>query len=310
MNKRTQRQKRKSRQRHRRSKQKQTQRGQPTPRTLIDIVLPIYGEFVIATTAIEKVAEAAKPLQGHEYRLIVVDNGTPDWISNEDNTTITPRQMAEPVRALLRPSDGFHRLEQNVGYPGGVNHAVNQGRSPLILVLTADVFLAPGAIHHMTRVMDDPDVGVVGPKLLFPDDMESPHGPGGTVQHAGIAFNIQGKPVHIFIGWSRDHPKVNIRREMAAVTGACFMTRRNLWQQIGGLDQRYGAGTFEDMDYCFSIRSGGKRVVYEPLAVGNHLVGGAMLQGANKQGFNLPMNETIFRGKWAQMLSWDEWRYL
>ncbi|KKK97418.1 hypothetical protein LCGC14_2652940, partial [marine sediment metagenome] len=291
-------------------KRNQSQGRPPAARTLLDIVLPIYGEFGIAKLAIEKISGAASPLQGHEYRVIVIDNGTPDWVSSEDNTTITPKEMAVPVKELLPSSDYFFRVEQNVGYPGGVNHAVSQGRSPLIFVLTADVFLEPGAINAMVRLMDDADVGVVGPKLIFPDEMESPHGPGGTIQHAGIAFNIQGKPVHVFIGWSRDHPKVNIRREMAAVTGACFITRRNLWQEIGGFDQRYGTGTYEDMDYCFSIRSMNKRVVYEPAAVGFHLVGGAMLQGANKSGFNLPLNETIFRGKWAQMLSWDEWRYL
>jgi GT2 family glycosyltransferase len=241
----------------------------------------------------------------------VLDNGTPTWVSNEDNSETTPEEMAEPVMELLRPNhDLFFRVDQNIGYPSGINECVKQGTSPLILILTADVFLEPSAIASMVAVMDNPDVGVVGPKLLFPLEIESPHGPGGTIQHAGLAFGIQGKPYHVFIGWTPDHPKVNIRRDMAAVTGACFMTRRNLWNEVGGFDPRYGLGTFEDIDYCFAIRSAGKQVIYEPTAVGYHLVSGAKLQGANQTGFNLPMNETIFRGKWAHMLAWDEWRYL
>ena len=290
--------------------QKKPEQRQIKPKHLIDIVMPIFGEFALAARAIKRVQAACAPLQGHEYRLIVVDNGTPDWISQDEQKKITPETMAEPIIEQIRGQDLFYRLEQNIGYPGGVNDAVSKGRSPLILILTADVFMEPGSINEMVRAMDNGDLGVCGPKLLFPTEIESPHGPGGTIQHAGLAFNIQGKPYHVFIGWSADHPKANIRRDVAAVTGACFMTRRNLWNQIGGFDTRYGLGTFEDLDYCFAIRSGGKGVYYIPEAVGYHLVNGARLQGANQSGFNLPMNEVIFRGKWAHMLAWDEWRYL
>lgn len=273
--------------------------------------MPIYGEFALAVEAVQRVAAAAAPLPAEQVRLIVLDNGTPPWVSSQDGSEISPQEMAAPVREHLRPNhDMLMRVEQNVGYPGGINACVAQGASPLILILTADVFLEPSAINQMVRVMDNPDVGVVGLKLLFPTQMESPHGPGGTVQHAGLAFGIAGKPYHVFIGWSAENPRVNVRRDMAAVTGACFLTRRSLWQQIGGFDQRYGLGTFEDIDYCFAMRALGKSVMFEPTAVGYHLVSGANLQGANKNGFNLPMNETIFRGKWAHMLAWDEWRYL
>ena len=272
--------------------------------------MPIFGEFDLALTALQRVEAAASPLPPDQYRLIVLDNGTPGWVSDEDQTEITPQAMAGPIRDLLRPNhDRFIRREDNTGYPGGVNECVNAGRSPLILILTADVFLEPQAIQNMVVAMDNPEVGVVGTKLIFPTEIESPHGPGGKVQHAGLAFGISGKPYHIFIGWSPDNKRVNVRRDVAAVTGACFMTRRNLWNQIGGFDLRYGLGTFEDVDYCFAIRSLGKKVMYEPTAVGYHLVSGAALRGANK-GFNIPMNETIFRGKWAHMLAWDEWRYL
>jgi len=279
--------------------------------TLLDILVPIYGEFGLAEKAIDRVKAAAEPLTPDKYRIIAIDNGTPTWISKETHEEIAPQKMAEPVRDLLRANhDAFFRVDDNVGYPQAVNQCAERGISPLILILTSDVFLEPGAIHAMVSALDEPSIGAVGPKLLFPTDMESPHGPGGTIQHAGLAFDVRGKPYHIFIGWSADNPRANVRRDMAAVTGACFMTRRSLWQQIGGYDPRYGLGTFEDIDYCFAVRSLGKLVLFEPKAVGFHLVSGARLQGANSNGFNLPLNETIFRGKWAHMLSWDEWRYL
>lgn len=288
----------------------QQKKQRPQAKHLVDIVMPIFGEFDLAAKAVGCIKGAVGPLGEHDYRVILLDNGTPPWVSAEGDRRIEPHQMTQSVKELLRPQDNLFRVEQNMGYPGGVNFCVSKGRSPLICILTTDVFLEPDAINTMIRVMDDSNVGVAGIKLLFPLDMESPHGPGGTIQHAGLAFDIRGKPYHPFIGWSADHAKVHHRREMAAVTGACFITRRNLWEQIGGFDQRYGLGTFEDIDYCFGVRAIGKRVIYEPAAVGYHLVSGAKLQGANASGFNIPMNETIFRGKWAHALAWDEWRYL
>lgn len=85
------------------------------------------------------------------------------------------------------------------------------------------------------------------------------------------------------------------------------MTRRVLWDQLGGFQEVYGAGTFEDMDYCFSVRSLGGRIVFLPSARATHFVGGSIKQGAGQQGFPLQVNETIFKGRWAQLLAWDEW---
>jgi GT2 family glycosyltransferase len=154
--------------------------------------------------------------------------------------------------------------------------------------------------------MDDPEVGMAGPKLLFPED-DSRHGPPGRIQHAGIEFDIGGHPQHVFIGWSADHPKANQECNVPAITGACFITRRNIWREAGGMQALYGAGTYEDVDYCFSVRSMNKYVRYVPGAVASHRVGGSITNGANQQGFNLAINETIFRGRWAHMLRWTEW---
>lgn len=277
---------------------------------VLDIVMPIFGEFGLAVEAIKRIPEAMGDIDREKYRVFVLDNGTPNWETN-DGQLISAEEMAEPVKEQLGSPDKFSRVDQNRGYPSGMNNLVIQGRSPLVLLLTPDVLMNPGSIETMVMGMDDPDVGVIGPKLLFPEDAEqSPHGPPGKTQHAGLAFNIRGNPYHIFLTWSPEHPKVHRRREMSAVTGACFITRRNLWNEIGGFPLEYGGGTYEDVDYCFAIRSMGKKVIFEPEAEGYHMVGGSMVQGANQGGFNLPMNSTIFKGRWAHMLAWDEWRYL
>lgn len=276
------------------------------PSALVDICISVYGEWAMLKKCFDCIPAATEGLEGG-YRIILIDNGTPDW-QNSDGEMVSVEEQAADVKALLRPQDQFIRVEDNVGYPVGMNTAASKGRSPLILILTADVYMEPGSITTMVKELDDPEIGVVGPLLLFPKD-ESPHGPSNSVQSAGIAFSIRGEPFHIFIGWTRDNPRVVQRREMQALTGACFLTRRNLWQQVGGFAAVYNKGTYEDMELCFSIRQLGSKVIFQPAAKGFHYVGGSVLQGANKGGFPLSVNATIFKGRWASRLVWDEYKY-
>lgn len=260
-------------------------------RPLVDIVLPFYGEIGLARQTIAHVPEACGDIP---YQLILVDNGTPNNLGRE--------LFAELDNSVIK-----HWLKINQGYPGGVNAGAHRGSAPLIFVLTSDVFMEPGSIAEAVKEMDDPEIGVVGCKLLFSEG--TPHGQFDTVQHAGICFNLAAKPFHIFMSWSKDHPKVNQRREMAAVTGAALLTRRNLFMKTGGFSMEYGGGTFEDMEYCFAIRLLGKKVIYSPKVVGYHYVGGSIIQGAHKSGFNLTRNEAVFRSRVSGAIAWDEWRY-
>jgi len=278
----------------------------PAPKTLVDICMLVFGEWGLLSKAIRAIPAAAEGLNA-SYRVIVVDNGTPDW-ETEEKEIVTAKEQSAPIKELLRPQDIFFRLDENKGFPGGYNVAVGKGRSPLILILTSDVFLFPGAITKLVSVLDDPEVGIASPMLLYPAD-ESPHGPPGSVQHAGIGFDIRGDPYHIFMGWQPDHEKVNQRRELQAVTGACILTRRALWQRIGGFSELYNQGTFEDMELAFAIRQMGYKIIFEPSARGEHYVGGSIKHGAMRPGFNLALNSTIFRGRWAPSLKWDTYRF-
>ncbi len=279
---------------------------------LVDVVVPVYGEWGFLANSISRIAGA---FEGSEilYRVIVVDNGTPAWEQRDEDgepsgVIIDPEEQAAPIKELLRKEDIFFRLEENVGYPGAINAAVARGNSPLIIVLTADVFMEPGSFIELVKEMDNSEVGVVGPLLRFPMD-ESPNGPPGGVQSAGITFDIQGDPYHIFIGWSPENRRVKVRREMQGVTGACFITRRTLWDNIGGMSDVYGAGTYEDMEYCFQVRAREMKVVFQPAAEGFHYVGGSIVAGAGKGGFPLGINSTIFKGRWAQHLQWDAFKW-
>lgn len=123
--------------------------------------------------------------------------------------------------------------------------------------------------------------GVVGCKLIFFPEVFKPlrdgrnPRPAGRVQHAGVAFNIMRQPFHIHIGWSADNPRLDERKSIQAVTGAALLTRRALWDKVGGLDLVYTKGNFEDIEYCLRVKDMGFEVIYRPDAVIYHYAGGS-----------------------------------
>jgi GT2 family glycosyltransferase len=110
------------------------------------------------------------------------------------------------------------------------------------------------------------DAGVVGGKLIFPD---------GTLQEAGSLVFEDGSAAN----FGRTDPNVerdeySFVRQVDYCSGALFATPRKVFEQIGGFDQRYRPGYYEDTDYCFKVRSLGRRVYYQPRAAVVHREGG------------------------------------
>jgi GT2 family glycosyltransferase len=111
----------------------------------------------------------------------------------------------------------------------------------------------------MTQFYDaTPDIGALGAKLLYEDD---------SIQHAGLYFQWESRTdlwenQHYFKGFSRSLPAANVSRPVPAVTGACLMVDRALYHGVGGLQEIYVMGGFEDSDLCLRLVEGGKRNWY------------------------------------------------
>jgi GT2 family glycosyltransferase len=199
--------------------------------------------------------------------------------------------------------------KSRMGYPGGCDLGANQGKGKYIAIITSDVVMEPGSVELMIDEMEaDETIGVMGPKLIFPKNSTDPARPAGKVQHAGLEMSINTSCYHVFSGWSADHPKVNIRREALALTGAMLLIRRSDWARVGGFFIGYGKGTWEDVDLCFSIRYTKQKVVYEPKAVGEHYVGATAVE--SQEGFDLKGNEALFRLRWNMAFTWSDFAVL
>lgn len=274
----------------------------PKPEYQLDIIIPVYGQADLLTRCIAALPDAA---QGVPYRLIVVDDCGPE------------QDKLGAVYHSLNGNSKLIRNKQNSGFARTVNTGVAIGSAPYILLLNSDCILQPGAISAMLKEFDRrADVGVVGCKLLFGDSRWQNE---GKIQHAGIVKSIAGHLIHANLGWSADHPMVNQRREMQAVTGACMMTRRKVWQMItaeyrkygdptvGAMNEVYGAGCFEDVELCLAAKAQGYKTVYTPDAVGLHFVGASI--SAVNGAFPVGRNSMIFNARCGHLMEWDEWKW-
>ena len=237
--------------------------------SLVDIVIPNRGRYDLLGKCLDAIPLAAKNIS---YNVWICDNGS----SKEDATKFYTEYIKDRrIHPTIFPDAK--------GYPLACNLAAKRGKSPLILILTSDVFLHEGSLDMLVREMDDPKNGLVGMKLLFPP--ESPNGPAEKVQHVGLSVSIRADIQHQFISWRADHPKVLAMRKCFAVTGAVFLTRRNLWKTIGGFYLGYGLGTYEDVEYAVKIRGLGYNVIVSQ-ATAYHIVNAT----ASAYGFTYPLN--------------------
>jgi GT2 family glycosyltransferase len=141
------------------------------------------------------------------------------------------------------------------------NAAVGHAEGQILCLLNDDVeVLTPGWLEEMVSFAARPDVGAVGARLWYPD---------GTLQHGGVIIGIGGVAGHA-------HPRLPkgdggyfsrgvLQQELSAVTGACLVLRRSVFEEVGGLDEGI-AVAFNDVDLCLRIRAAGYRIIWTPFA--------------------------------------------
>jgi GT2 family glycosyltransferase len=118
--------------------------------------------------------------------------------------------------------------------------------------------IAPDWIERMVMYSERPGIGAVGGRLIVED---------GRLQHVGVLFENGGFPGHPYHGFSREFAgysnSVLVAQNLLAVTGACLMTPRLAFEEVGGLSTTLPVN-YNDIDYCLKLRTLGLRVVYDP----------------------------------------------
>ena len=146
-------------------------------------------------------------------------------------------------------------------YPAINNFGAEHAQGQYLLLLNNDTeVITPDWIERMMMFAQRGDVGAVGCMLYYPDD---------TVQHAGVILGIGGVAGHAHKYFKRGEPgfmyRMAVAQDLSAVTAACALFPRKVWEQVGGLDERL-AVAFNDIDLCMRIRQAGYLVVFTPFA--------------------------------------------
>ncbi|MEM8547081.1 MAG: glycosyltransferase, partial [Pseudomonadota bacterium] len=147
------------------------------------------------------------------------------------------------------------------------NFAVTEhARGEHVLLLNNDIeVITPDWIEALLEFSQQPGVGAVGGLLLFPDE---------TIQHAGVIIGLGGIAGHSHKNMPRDRAGYKARphliQNLCAVTGACLMVKRSLYEAVGGLDAEAFAVTFNDVDFGVRLMNHGLRNVYTPFCVAWH----------------------------------------
>lgn len=167
------------------------------------------------------------------------------------------------------PKYGRCRL---VTYTGPFNFAAvnnlgaREAKGEQLLLLNNDIeLLSDGFIPELLMFSQREDVGAVGAKLYYPDD---------KIQHAGVFIGLGGSAGHSHKGLPRDNRgdlyRLSTAQNMSAVTGACLMVKASLYRELGGLDEKNFAVSYNDVDFCLRLRERGYLNIFTPYAEAYH----------------------------------------
>lgn len=222
-----------------------------TDEPLVSIVIPTAGQQ-------REVRYEQVTLISHCLRSIVADSTYENYELVVVADTPADPALLEELREIGGERLRLVSYDKPFSYSDKINVGAAASRGEHLLLLNDDIEVAtPNWIERMVMYSSMEEIGAVGGRLLLQD---------GRLQHVGVRFQ-NGLPGHPYWGFRGDFRgyanAARIATNCLAVTAACLMTRRELFEQLGGLSDRFPVN-YNDVDYCLRLRQLGKRTVYDP----------------------------------------------
>ncbi|MEP6686584.1 MAG: glycosyltransferase family 2 protein, partial [Verrucomicrobiota bacterium] len=193
-----------------------------------------------------------------DFEIIIVDNGSRDSAALAYLAAVA----REPRVRVLRRDEEFNYSRLN-------NVAVQSSEAEFVALVNNDIVVStPEWLDEMVGRAMSPEVGAVGPRLLYPD---------GRIQQAGVILGagLHGVAEVAHRGLPRDDPgyfgRAGCAQELSAVGAACMVVRRKVYLEVGGFDEERLKVAFNDIDFCLKLRARGYRIIYTPYAELFHL---------------------------------------
>jgi GT2 family glycosyltransferase len=219
----------------------------------VTIIIPYREQIAMTERCVRSVQ---KYNLYNNYEILLVDN----WSTSDEAHEFSCRMQEEDGIMVLRVEEPFNYSRIN-------NLAVASTSGDFLLFLNNDVmFSDPEWLTQMVgEALSNPKVGVVGSKLLYPN---------GLVQHGGVILGVGGIADHAYRGLTADDPGYMARaicaQELSAVTAACMLCRRSVFEEVGGFDETDLRVAFNDVDLCLKIGQRGYRVIWTPTSIAEH----------------------------------------
>ncbi|EKJ4881803.1 glycosyltransferase family 2 protein, partial [Escherichia coli] len=220
----------------------------PKQLPLVSIIIPTRNAKALVKQCIDSIFEKTTY---SNFEIILVDNGSDDPSSLDYFAELNERDNIRVVR-----DDGnfnFSRLN---------NEAVKVAKGELLCLMNNDIeVISPDWLDEMVSQAVRPEIGAVGAKLLYPND---------TVQHAGVILGLGGIAGHAHLGIHRNDPgyfgRANLVQNFIAVTAACLVIRKEIYENVGGLNEKDFAVAFNDVDFCIRVHQAGYHNLWTPFA--------------------------------------------
>ncbi|HTA39546.1 MAG TPA: glycosyltransferase [Candidatus Acidoferrales bacterium] len=241
------------------------------------IVIPVFNHRDVTARCLRSIAESW--FESLDVQFVVVDDGSTDGTAN-----------------LVTRMNGidYIRNGKNAGFVASCNRGSALSRGKYICFLNNDTVVRDGWLDHLvTTAEGDETIGIVGAKLVYPD---------GLLQEAGGIIWRDATGWNVGRNESPDDPRYNFLRDADYVSGAALLVRKDLFERVGGFSTLFAPAYYEDADLCFTVRSLGYRVVYQPKAVVMHDEGRSAGDSETGTKRFQEINRPKFREKWAAEL--------
>ena len=260
----------------------------------VSIIIPNKDNIKILDRALKSIIKLSTY---KNYEIIIVEN---------NSTEKTTFDYYEKVQKEFSCVKVVKALVEGFNYSSIINCGVKEASGEYILQLNNDIkLITPNWLEQMVALMKKSGVGAVGARLYYEDL---------SIQHAGIEYGIGGiagnmlvnlpKGRHAYLGFEA------CQRNVSAVTGACLMTSKKMYEELGYMDENL-AVAFNDVDFCLRIREKGYGIVYNPWVELIHYESksrGYEDTPEKKERFEKEKN--IFINKWKNLLDDDKDPYL
>ena len=214
----------------------------------VDLIIPTRDKADILELAVRSILEKTNY---SNYIVTIVDNG-----SREEKTIELFKSLKNSRPNQVRVISYDHEFN----YSAINNYAVKQSTADIIGLINNDVeVISDEWLKEMVSHACRPDIGCVGAKLFYSND---------TIQHGGVVIGIGGVAGHSHKYFPKQSPgyvdRLQVTQQMAAVTAACLVVRRSIFNEVGGLNEQDLRVAFNDIDFCLRVHSHGYRNIFTP----------------------------------------------